>query len=441
MRQTYLNLAGFCLLICSGLACDLSNNGINPPQKKLNFPTAVALSSQQCGEGPCWLFVANSNFDLRYNHGSVQSIDLTLLAERLQSCDAPPCVYEDYENFLPDGHEVFLGSFAAGIAQSPEGERLFVPLSSDSSLNYIRVASDGSLDCGGRGLPHYCSSEFSRGRSSSDNPRGEVMPRNPVAVLSGDLTEAFDAPPAAGSYVLVGHGNGEVSLFLDQTQQDGLLVPTLVDVVSGFGNGLSSLRYDAYNRTVLATNRLLAQVQKIGIAWDANSAERSFAYGSGSLSIEDLDDGADNRDIWIDAPSKKAYIVARRPKALLIADLERSTVSAGKLALSNVIGVGNGPSRVRIAHVGPESAAYVFVSCFDASALYVIDAELERLRTIVSGLSGPFDIAVDEARELLYVTDFTSSVIRVVDLSPLADGQSPKLLGVLGEARTVKELL
>jgi sugar lactone lactonase YvrE len=83
------------------------------------------------------------------------------------------------------------------------------------------------------------------------------------------------------------------------------------------------------------------------------------------------------------------------------------------------------------------------VACFDARELFVIDLITMLPRSVVPNLSGPYEIALDEQRQLLYVADFRSSVIRIVDLSPIAagDGEAPvQVVATLGEPQVLQEL-
>ena len=64
-------------------------------------------------------------------------------------------------------------------------------------------------------------------------------------------------------------------------------------------------------------------------------------------------------------------------------------------------------------------------------------------RTVIPNFSGPFDVALDSARKLLYVSDFRSSVIRIVDLSPLTDPsakEGARVIATLGSPRVIQEL-
>ena len=85
----------------------------------------------------------------------------------------------------------------------------------------------------------------------------------------------------------------------------------------------------------------------------------------------------------------------------------------------------------------------------------MIDVDASRLVGIVRGLGGPFELAVDVRRRRVYVLDFRSSVIRVIDLEPMfaclndatfdraqdAAECSPLTLGIVGRPRAVRELI
>jgi DNA-binding beta-propeller fold protein YncE len=117
MNVVGARLAGFqmcalaVLAICAS-ACNLDNPGFTPPRGRITYPIAVALSSETSANGaPRYLFVANSNFDLRYNAGSVHTYDLEALQAALaeHDCRALP---EDTE---PDaGDELDAGEPDAG---------------------------------------------------------------------------------------------------------------------------------------------------------------------------------------------------------------------------------------------------------------------------------------------------------------------------------------
>jgi DNA-binding beta-propeller fold protein YncE len=75
------------LAICAS-ACNLDNPGFSPPPGRITYPIALALSAEQSANGaPRYLYVANSNFDLKYNGGSVHAYDLEELQRSLEEND------------------------------------------------------------------------------------------------------------------------------------------------------------------------------------------------------------------------------------------------------------------------------------------------------------------------------------------------------------------
>ena len=74
------------------LGCNLENKGDLPPKSTLYFPNAIALSPHDATTPPAHLFVANSNFDLRYRNGTILTLSLDRLDEQLALCPpAPRC--------------------------------------------------------------------------------------------------------------------------------------------------------------------------------------------------------------------------------------------------------------------------------------------------------------------------------------------------------------
>jgi DNA-binding beta-propeller fold protein YncE len=73
---------GRAALVALGLsACTLDNPGVALPEGTIAYPIGIALSPEVNDDGaPRFLYVANANFDLRYNAGSLQSYDLDALA-------------------------------------------------------------------------------------------------------------------------------------------------------------------------------------------------------------------------------------------------------------------------------------------------------------------------------------------------------------------------
>ena len=74
-------------LLVSGLisAGCVNKDGEPLPPGLMTFPIAIELSLPPAGEKPRYVFVANSNFSLQFNTGSIQSYDLEVLNDAIDS--------------------------------------------------------------------------------------------------------------------------------------------------------------------------------------------------------------------------------------------------------------------------------------------------------------------------------------------------------------------
>lgn len=249
-------LAGVALLGCVD-----PDDGREPPLDQIYFPTGLALSPD--GNR---LYVANSDWDLQFNAGSVQVYDTGRLRELLprycdtdaecgagQRCDlelsldeagverAPTHWCVDATSADPCGElgrqsaserstspglcgaldnrdptlllgSVRIGAFATELVyrENPMGGgRLFVPVRSDATLHWMDVAGGAGtgraeLDCG-QGSSSECDSRHRQGDSPGEaTPTGDELPIEPFGV---------DATADGTAIVLTHQTEGRVSLF------------------------------------------------------------------------------------------------------------------------------------------------------------------------------------------------------------------------------------
>src|SRR5512134_2942096 len=75
LRASRTAAAALSTLALSALSgCYTDSEGLDPPQKQLYFPTNLVISP-----GGRALYVTNSDFDLQYNGGTVQVLDLAAI--------------------------------------------------------------------------------------------------------------------------------------------------------------------------------------------------------------------------------------------------------------------------------------------------------------------------------------------------------------------------
>ena len=493
--------------------CDRTSGEELPPGL-MSFPIAIALSVDEDAEGkPKFVYVTSSNFALQYNSGNVQSYDLEeMLAAIRSGCIGAgvknECLANDFEGDINDPicvcdpeidanctaippdrcavvpaglqfrdpgaalrlipveglirGEVSIGSFSDGMGVSTDGRRIYVPVRSDANLTFIDVDPEGRLSCGGEfGERHTCTEAYRSGSSELVNPTLDLsLPPDPVDVHVGNLAADFASPddagdPAfAGDYILMAHREAEASMFFDQFRPGGpepQKRPRLAATIDELAPEQVTITYEPGAKRAWIPSAEVNAVVRLGIGIDGDPTQ-SYLFDAGPLFVTGLDTGRSNRDIRFDPrPGRNlAYIVSRSPEALVVA---RSDVAGGDLNMIGQISTCRDPSRVQIAEVEARGGTVVlaFVSCFLARSVQVIDADEFQGLTLLTNISGSFEFVIDVPRRLMYTADFSTSVLRVLDLQPIIDclesesgGPSqecaPKPLGLVGLPQPVSEL-
>ncbi len=503
---------GFLLMFGSVSTGCARTTGEDLPAGLMSFPIAIELSVDEDAEGkPKYLYITSSNFALQWNSGNVQSYDLDKVLEALQTgCIgagvANACLQADFEGNVNEPEcvcdpvnddnctpippdrcsvvpanlrfrdpgaalrlipveglirgEVSIGSFSDGMGLSTDGRRIYVPVRSDANLTFIDVDEEGQLRCGGEfGQLHTCSSTYRTGSAELVNPTVDLsLPADPVDVYVGDLAADFatepDDPAFRGDYILMAHREGRASMFFDQFRPGGpepQKRPRLAATIDNLAPEQVTITYEPGAKRAWIPSAEVPAIIRLGIGIDGDPTQ-SYLFDAGPLFVSGLDRGRSNRDIRFDPrPGRNlAYIVSRSPEALVVA---RSDVAGGDLSMIAQIPTCGDPSRVQIAEVPArgDTVILAFVSCFLSRNVQVIDADLFQGLTILTNISGAFEFVIDAPRRLMYVADFSTSVIRVADLQPIIDCLestsadeskecAPKLIGLVGLPQPVSGL-
>jgi hypothetical protein len=266
------------LLGVNAAGCFDPDDGREPPLSRIYFPTGIALSPD--GNR---LYLANSDWDLQFNAGSVQVYDTGRLRQLLptycdsdadcsvagERCDVTPsadangvpsapthwCVDAatsdpcrglgiqsaaerlvvpglcgPFDNAAPDLllSSVRVGAFATDLIyrQNPAGGgRLFVPVRSDATLHWLDVGAGAELDCG-QGSRAECDANHRRGDGAGEaTAEGEALPIEPFGI---------DATLDGTAIVTTHQTEGKVSLFVNDWErpQAG---PELSFILEGLG--------------------------------------------------------------------------------------------------------------------------------------------------------------------------------------------------------------
>lgn len=451
LRRASAGIAIACVLAAAPIAgCDLSNPGRPVTPADVNFPIALTFVPSAEAGRVGHLLVANSNFDLRYASGTLQSwsvdeIYAAIAADATCGADeATPCVIPIEADaggaFLTD--EVLIGSQADGIALGSDGRRVYLPIRSGRSpLTWVDFdPQTGTLGCGqatpeGQSIAS-CDAAH-RGTDVAPGAESLVPPTDPVAVavVAGGLLGLPADAAARTDAIVVPHRSGRASLFVDDR---ALPRPLFADVITGISNDIVTATTDfeglvwmtsAATQSARATDRVIALAPII--TPEARQLGRLALVRS--LRLAGIADGLDTRDMAFDPDvgQDRAWVLARRPESVITIDFQNAGFGFDAAPLGPIFAVASGPSRLRRLEVGGRE--YLVASCYNAGSLSVLDPELGLVAT-VAGLAGPFEMAYEPTEERLFVSNFRSSTIAVVDLSPLSTGGSPQVLATLARS-------
>ncbi|MDP9149889.1 MAG: hypothetical protein M3O36_08135, partial [Myxococcota bacterium] len=261
-------------------SCYSAGAGTAPPPKSFYFPVGLAVSH----DGK-WLYAVNSDFDLQWNGGTLQSYDLTrlrsdasaLVASNLGGGNAPPtlqllgstpaasCVGTppagiplgqscsppvDPRAYFHDS--AVIGAFAIDLQLSvstldgtPAGpRRLFVPVRGDATLTWADLRDDGTIDCGAR-VDGRCNPSHHAGNNPNEdhNSRNLTLPGEPFGM----------AQTEDGTAIAVTHQTDtKASLFTSgvpspQQPSATAVAPAMQFVLDGLptgGNGIAAVPHD-----------------------------------------------------------------------------------------------------------------------------------------------------------------------------------------------------
>jgi hypothetical protein len=244
--------------------CFTSDASLTPPLDTFYFPTGLVVSP-----GGTTLYVINSDFDLQYNGGTVQALDLGLLRPKLMTltnefrqgasaevaCAAilvlpndggcgPVCTNDILNpgpcrpiSVLADDparrlvkQYATIGAFASGgiLLTNPggPGARLFVPVRGDPSVTFFDVSDDRDpqnpidncghgfcLECGGAGEERRCDDDTHKlGQNPLENTRLAVLPTEPVGIAATDALTAALGVGTTQAMLIANQTSATVSL-------------------------------------------------------------------------------------------------------------------------------------------------------------------------------------------------------------------------------------
>lgn len=476
-----------------------AGDGTDPPPTRFNYPVGLAVSPK--GDV---LYAVNSDFDLQWNGGTIQSYDLSAVRNDALALINSPSTFDTSKLVDPNGlalcgtpsapqgsaqtlgdqcapavrsepylrHAITIAAFATDLQLSLDGTRIFAPVRSDASMTWANLVpdSDGKMtgfDCA-QGADGRCNPGHSAGNNSDEpgNTRHITMPGEPFGMAMSE----------AGDFAVITHQTDTKTSLLttgmkpvNPTGTNAPLSPTfdipalqfVFDGVNGGGIAVAAIPHDldAFPECVdavgtaacsdvtprpafLQTSRSVGKVDLLRVFADegyrgtTSAPARPYLQKEGEFDITANAGNTDSRGIAIDPTPRLAckdrvdasgvtgtdrtnqlvqcariparvYIANRTPASLLIGELGESSADGSsydpdKLNIRSSIplssGLSSGPSRVYLAPVIETDGTYglrVFVTCFDASVIYVIDPATNFIENIIKTGDGPSSLAFD----------------------------------------------
>jgi len=415
-----------------------NTGGVDPPSDQLIFPVGLATTRE---DG--FLLAVNSNFDLKYNAGTLVALDLSVLDDHLAaSPDGSGLVYntacggdgmstksrDDQYCFVDDSaliresETLRLGAFASDLDITPAGDRAVIPVRGERSILLIDVDEDGPdlLACG---EDEDLSCDTNHKVTSNDSL---TLPIEPYEVAVVDMSETNG--DGSSSPVTLGFAThlagGQVSLFSISRGAAGSPVQAeLLSVIDGVVGGASGIATNATNDEVYVAGRNDATPHVAVLEVKSDSENGSLTSHPWFNQTDHVDLGAemyagtDARGIAVSSDGKRAYLATRTPDALVKIDLENYEYMDMTTVCLNPSAVETFSYNAETPDDTSDDTEYAFVLCFYTGQVYIVDTELMQTEVRATG-SGPQAIAFDEARKLIYIANFRESNISVLQAVP-----------------------
>lgn len=446
--------------------CEIPNPGIAPAQATINFPIALALAGADASGQASYLLVVSSNYDARYNQGTILSLDMGEIMARFDDvaangrypgCTNPAawsdpaveCQVAEAVDVMAgvgpnhEGGEAWIDSFAAAIVPSPQGDRFYLPTRASADLTWVDVdptsgaiqceQANGSLRCSDRRRTTLIETGCAgRDVTLSGDPTGLVALS--MATLTGVATDA------SRDALIMFQRNGSAALYLDSTAPGLAREPIRTHILTGLPPDAinaelepsSSLAWVSTASPV--STRATRVLARVGVFVDPTNEHCSQAFAAPSVFLDGISTGFESRDVAFSSDGRYAYVLSRSPESVITIDQNGRPFVPGNAAIVDVDDVGFGPSRMRRITMGGRD--YLVVTCFDGRAAWMLSTQPTEVVSIVPGFDGAYELVIDEARQLAIVADFRTSVVRFIDLSPITRGGNAVVLGRVGTPRT-----
>jgi DNA-binding beta-propeller fold protein YncE len=440
--------------------CSFGESGVSPPLDGLFLPTGLAVDPTGG-----WLFVVNSNSDLRYNAGTVAAIDVVKVGEDRARRDwgACPsagyrptgptgnrfCCYDfhdptvlncDERGYVASGATVKIGSFGStllvtGGANNAPDRRLFVAVRSEPSVTFIDAQVNGreiGLRClgGGAAAANPFCDDSHKVRAGEDAVGLLKLPEEPYAM-------AIDQGLGA---LYVSHGQRGVSVIDLCASRPSLVSVTVPVFLTSPREAVSALmvpqpgnpaapiyalgRYYVEDRPAEIQSLYLRGGEQPCAGGDPRPLE--LVPGESFFPSAFYPSGMDIRGLALSADNRRAYVLHRNgipaysrdnPPALV--EVDRTPDAQGRPVnrTVEVVEICSGATELHQHDAGRGPRLYV--PCFESGQVYVVDPRLMEVAAVINTGRGPTTLTFAPGDPTIaYLGGFSDNNISVIDLRP-----------------------
>ena len=472
MRALLMRLSLVSLLLLA-VACNQDLKPRPPVETRLYYPSGLAIVPASDG-GLGWLYVANSNFDRRFDVGWLTAVDLSQVrtaeadggrALPLPGQPVPPPLDGGSDQGRPvqftelattTANIVNIASFAGLATVDDAGTRLFVPSRSENDELAVmditggdggvplRCFFSGGTDCTLDSLRLAQAQEPGQiGIPAAPQPYSVTLAQVPDGGTDTEIYVTHLRPASSPAQSVTNLENFLVTLHqsdLDRARASyatdgGYVVPD--SAFSTIGRGAS-------NSIEVTQDFLYVSGRAKLVATDPDVLLRVVDRSSNLIAFPQLQlvwASVDARGLKLRPDEKRLYLAVDNPAALLVIDI---TVPVGEnlvptFTLVRAVSLPAGPNDVQLL-TRPGRSPLVVISCSVDGSLAFYDDDLGQIAALIPGIGAvPFGIAIDRRGDdwaRLYVSNFGDGRVAVVDvpLSPtIAGGRlAPHLVAHVG---------
>jgi DNA-binding beta-propeller fold protein YncE len=398
-------------------ACATGREGAPHPLDAIDYP--VAVTADPSGEV---LWVTSGNFDLAYGGGAVLALQLETL------------------EFIPGA--------AFEVASFPGPVALFAP-GGTTAHAYVTSREQDALYHANVSGPAATPTTSCEGGEPLKNGivRCPAVPEVELVFESGETAALSVGPDPFGALAVPARVASVPDLLLSGAMVGGNLATYELDATGGptlVGNldlaeGLFAMAINPVNGRIYTASKDSGTVSVLEVRAphpdETVDPTNPWVHRVRDITIPRTGVADHARGVAVSADGGRLYVAFRGPPSLAVIDISLGEAGGAADKVLSKVPVGPDPGDVVVVPAAGGLPELVFVSCFAADRLDVVDPALGLVVGHVPTGDGPFGMAFVERPDLplrrLYVANFRSQTIGVVELAP----ESPYFLTEIAEVR------